>query len=216
MLCRDKPRQDRADSVGAGVYVKHKFKQATEQIKSDLGQAIGSFRVELRKLTTSATDTLDASARRVRAEIVSADQQAQKARRAEQAQHRSAEAVQNAQQASNDEPDDDFVAGEEDVAWGELSAMWTDVWNWIKDLRDDAVNGETGRKLTELRKLDLRSPTDVIVKLYNYGWFEDRASDLALDMAATYLRHRSRAVPVTRPELREFRKMYEEWNTLPG
>ena len=30
--------------------------------------------------------------------------------------------------------------------WGEIQAMWSDVWEWIKGLRDEAIEGERERE----------------------------------------------------------------------
>ena len=109
---------------------------------------------------------------------------------------------------------DDMAVDDQDVAWGEIDGMWKDVWDSIKFLRKHAIDHESGRRLSELRKLDLRSQNNVIVTLYNYGWFEDRPSDIALEMLAIYLRHRSASATITTGELRECRKLYEEWNKL--
>jgi hypothetical protein len=217
----------------AGLYVKHQFKKASnilredlegvtnslkgelkrtsdetkEDLKRALDETLGAFRAELRKATQSAKDSLSSTARKANSDIVSAEKKAEKEKFANSA-------LQNSEEAATSGSKDELSKDDDAQAWGEISTMWSDVWSWIKDFLDEAIEGEKGRKKEGLQTLDLRSHNDVIVTLFNYGWFGDEASDLALEMSGLYLRHRSRKLKVTRRTLNRFRTLYEQWNSM--
>ncbi|MEQ1697754.1 MAG: hypothetical protein ABL901_18130 [Hyphomicrobiaceae bacterium] len=52
-----------AAAVIASLFLKHQITKSTEQMKRDLNEAVGGFRVEVRKLTQGAGDALKASAK---------------------------------------------------------------------------------------------------------------------------------------------------------
>ncbi len=52
-----------------------------------------------------------------------------------------------------------------------------------------------------------------MVKLFNYGWFEDEASDLAIEMAEIYLQNRTRK-QANKRTIARFRVLFDKWNSL--
>jgi hypothetical protein len=181
--------------------------------KADIHEAVGSFRNEINKLTVSASDSLISSARKARG-MVEASPQAQ-----DQKQQRASEAAHSADVLVTSEVANAGTEGEVDLSaqeknWGEISAGWSDVWEWTKKLRVEAIEGSTGRAKGHLRTLNMSSPVEVIVKLFNYGWFGDEASDLAIEMAEIYLSHRGRAKAGSEATKR-FRKLLKRWNATP-
>ena len=198
----------------AGMYLSRKLNSLREKMRKDFEEdftkLIGAFRSDIHKAVTGANKSLLDGAKRARQVVEATQSQQQKKLDFATKAARNAEAASSNLDTGNKERED---LDPEVINWGEVSAGWVDVWDWIKSLRDEAIEVSKGRAKGHLRELDLRSPVDVILKLYNYGYFEDRASDLALEMAAIYLKHRGRG-RVNRNTLKQFRELQQQWNSI--
>ncbi|MEQ1697755.1 MAG: hypothetical protein ABL901_18135 [Hyphomicrobiaceae bacterium] len=128
--------------------------------------------------------------------LVSETAKIEKARRADELQKKTEDELKQIPFYSFTKTDDSLSQEDEDKNWGEMSSMRGDVWTYIKELLAEAIEGEKGRAKGHLRNLPLTSPYEVIIKLFDYGWFGDKESDYALEMAELYMRHPR---PSTRP-----------------
>jgi hypothetical protein len=111
--------------------------------------------------------------------------------------------------------DDDEDTEQQDKNWGELQAMWEQVWYWSKQQLSQALQHEKrGRVIGKLREANLRSPGDVISMLYRYGWYGDESSNLALEMAGMFNQFKTKRVAVDEGSIRQFRKLYSKWEKI--
>lgn len=174
--------------------------------KSELNESLGSFRVEIRKI-------LDEEENRSKAHIASSPRSVEANAEAQSVK------LAEAQRRSLDQPtalSEDLAPAEEregyEKNWGELQAMWADVWLWSKEQLDEALSKERrGVVIGKLRNARLTSPSEVISMLWSYGWYEDKAADLALEMNEIFNRHKTKRVPVDAPAIKKFRRLYKEW-----
>ena len=183
--------------------------------KTELNEALGSFRVELRKLIDSEHQVVKAKLTSDARDFeVSVERQTQKLARAH-LQTPQSQSIRP-ERESRGSPNYASEQAEYEKNWGELQEMWTDVWSWTRETLDYAKEHDRrGVVLGRLRNVALTSPVDVIVMLFNYGWYGDKSSDLALDMADMFNRHRTKILPVDGSAIRLFRKHYNAWLKEP-
>ncbi|MGE0698257.1 MAG: hypothetical protein AB7O57_04105 [Hyphomicrobiaceae bacterium] len=205
-------------AVLAAAYLGRKIKSMKMEMEADFIKLVGTFRSEISKLLVTAEESLKTSARQAgdalskrAGEVATSVTQTKLDEKVKSADEAQLAAVKVSEAESVEESSND--SREAEINWAEISAGWAEVWEWIKELRIEAIQDEKGRAKGHLRELDLRSPRDVIIKLYNYGWFNDRASNLALEMAAIYMQHRGRA-RANLKAVKRFRKLFREWNSL--
>lgn len=205
-------------AVAAATYLGYKIRQMRQEMADDFVKVIGNFRSELSKLLVSAEASLGNSAKKAGDSLAKRVADASKAVSTEELEAKKkaakdAEAAIRKLSASDNAQENLADDRESEINWAEIAAGWSEVWQWIKDLRLEAIDHEKGRAKGYLKQLDLRSPNEVILKLYNYGWFGDHASDLALEMAAIYMQHRGRARASTKA-VKRFRELFRDWNSM--
>lgn len=174
------------------------------QLQSSMNEALGAFRVDLRQM-------LAEERRRHKVSLIKDARNIE--RSADDERRKLAIAADAAASPQLMQDDEDHEGLERN--WGELSEMWKRVWTWTKQQLEFALaNEKRGRVIGKLREANLKSPADLISMLYRYGWYGDESSDLALEMAGLFNRHRTKKLPVDSGTVEKFRKLYARWDAI--
>jgi hypothetical protein len=187
-------------------------KNLQQILKTSMNEELGAFRVQLRGM-------LATERRRHKAGLI---------KDAKDIERSAADEVRKQQIASHaSEPDvttrdtvntsmqEEVDSEMNEKNWGELQAMWEQVWYWSKQQLSLAIEQEKrGRVIGTLRNANLKSPTEVISMLYRYGWYGDETSNLALEMSGLFNRHKSKKIPVDSTAIQKFRDLYSKWERI--
>ena len=93
--------------------------------------------------------------------------------------------------------------------WGEMSALWDEVWGWTKEVLSEARELDNrGVVLGKLRQLDLRSPRAVIEALLRYGYLDDQEANLIGEMNSIFNSYKTGRRAVDAGALRSFKRLY--------
>ena len=192
-------------------------------IETAMNEALGGFRVEVRKIVEDAlTDAGRGKVEKQRptADVATAAPAGEVQRKTDEAERRAREAEIAAEDRRRARADLETDAEEQyEKNWGELRALWGEVWSWTKEQVAFAIEHERqhqkrGVVIGNLSTPTLQSPASVIDMLWRYGYYGNRSADLALEMAEIFHRYRTKRLPVDEEAIREFRRKYNEWRKL--
>lgn len=174
------------------------------ELKRSMNEALGAFRVEFRQL-------LNEERRRHKAKLMRDFRSVDKSAEDEERKRAIAKSAAELPETTSVVIDSD----ENEKNLGELRAMWEKVWSWTKEQLTLALNEDKrGVVLGKLKNADKRSAADLISMLYRYGWYGDESSDLALEMAGIFNRHKNKRLPVDSDTIEKFRDLFARWEEI--
>lgn len=182
------------------------------ELRTMMNESLGAFRVELRALMADER-------RRHKAALVRDAKNVERSA-AEESKKKTiassiSDAVQDVAVNSDGTIEDREDSQGNEKNWGELQAMWEQVWLWTKEQRKVALSQEKRSVVIgKLKNAKLQSPVEIISMLYRYGWHSDKASDLALKMAGMFNKYRTKKIAVDESAIQRFRELYSEWQKL--
>lgn len=194
-------------SVIATLYLKSQFTKSVNELKKELNEAVGGFRVAARGITASTAASLARTVKKTGATF-KAEVSEQMLLMKQQLSEDFAQQIEQEVEAESSDVVDDEAA---DKAWGELSEMWSQVSDYIQALKTEALPEEKGKRRAKLENTDARKPRELILVMYQLGWLSDDQTDLALELAIIHSQHKNRRVPVAPAGLQKARNIYDKF-----
>lgn len=128
----------------------------------------------------------------------------------ERVARQNAEALAKREQRNREEVEQEALQN-----WGELSALWSDVWEWTKGILDEALLYDTrGVVLGNLRRVNKKSPREVAEALLRYGYLDDQEAALIIQMVGIFNSYKLRQASTDAGALKGFKKLYSQWKNI--